>query len=82
MALPSQNHRTQRDIAATLEQLRFLADHPGLIQKRLGRRPLDGLRDLPSDRRRRTTGSQSDRYMADYTSPWNDQDNNYGSGLL
>ena len=74
--------RSPEQVAAILEQLQYIADHPGLLQKMKGRRPLDGLRDQPRDTRRRTDGSPKRRYIADYTSPRRDQDSNYGSGLL
>jgi hypothetical protein len=74
--------RTPEEVAAVLERLRYLADHPGLVQRIRRRRPLDGLKDLPRDSRRRTDGSPKYRYIADYNSPKSDQDSNYGSGLL
>lgn len=68
--------------AAILEHLRYLADHPGEVERMHGRRPLDGLRNVPRDTRRRTDGASRDRFVADYSSPSRDQESNYGSGLL
>jgi hypothetical protein len=79
---PAQRHRTPREIAAILERLQYLADHPGLVERMNGRRAFDGLRHYPQDTRRPSDASSHRRYIADYSSPTGDQDANYGNGLL
>jgi hypothetical protein len=71
------------DPAELMEYLRYLADHPGEIERQRGRRPLDVLAEEgPFDHRRPTDPRNRGRNMADYSSPKSDQDANYGSGLL
>jgi hypothetical protein len=68
--------------AALMEHLRWLADHPGEVEKLFGRRPSDALKKLPKDSRRQSDGNSRERFIADYSSYARDQDANYGSGLL
>jgi len=79
---PARRHRTPLEVAAIMDRLQYLADHPGLVERMQGGRALDGLGHYPRDTRRSSDGSSHRRYIADYSSPTRDQEANYASGLL
>jgi hypothetical protein len=79
---PARRYRTPLEIAAIMDRLQYLADHPGLVERIHEGRAFDGLGHYPRDTRRSSDGAQHRRYIADYSSPTRDQDANYGSGLL
>ena len=71
------------DPAEQLEYLNYLADHPGELYRLTGREPLEVLAEEPPyDSRKPTDPTGKGRYMADYSNPKKDQEDNYGSGLL
>ena len=70
--------RSPEEITRIQAQLQWLADHPGVVERRHGHRELDGLRHLPQDSRRPTDVQSESRYMADYSSPRRDQRVNWG----
>jgi hypothetical protein len=71
-----------KDPAEALEYIRWLADHPQERRKLTGKTLAEDMADMPKDSRRPTDPQSKDRFMADYSSPKRDQDDNYGSGLL
>jgi len=74
--------RSAQEIADIQARLQLLADNPRLVQRMKGRRELGALSSLPRDSRRPTDASTRGRFVADYSSPRQDQENNYGAGLL
>ena len=74
----ARQHRIPEEITGIQARLQWLADHPGIIERMHGHHELDGLRHLPQDSRRRTDARSARRFMADYSSPWRDQEVNWG----
>jgi hypothetical protein len=71
------------DPAEQLAYLNYLANHPEETTRLTGRTLKDMAEDPPYwDRRKPTDPHQRGRYMADYSNPEQDQEDNYGKGLL